>query len=588
MGIQKYRSWCPHFGEVPKGFGANLDYREEVVLWGYDRQGNGRALWNMCREDLLYFVNVFVWTYDPRKKQIPVLPFITYPYQDEGLVEMSKVLGDEDFMIDKSRDMGASWMCLMLFMWQWLFRHDASFLVVSRKADLVDRKGDPDSLFEKMRFALKRMPAFLKPGIDDRLFHLGNRENGSTIDGDATTGDIGRGGRRLAILFDEFASVDDDEAVMASSASTTACRIFNSTPKGDVNVFAELKRKSERGELRRLRFHWSLHPEKNAGLYYEDGKPRSPWYDLQVKRAVNPVVEIRRELDIDYAGSAYPFFDLRMLEELEKRYCMEPLLCGELGFDVLNSRPAGFAGSAGGLLRLWLHLDSSGRPPPGCGYVLGIDVSGGAGASNSTVTVGCRKTREKVAEFATPNLMPHRFAAYAMALGKWFRGPRGDNAFMVYEANGPGRNFGDVVMDLGYSPLYYRTQEDSMDRRRMSKYPGWWKTKETALGLFGEYRKALSENEFVNRSAVALKECRAYVVAEDGWVIHARSRRMTDPTGARDNHGDRVVADALCHRGLKFLGNVSEREEKQSAMPETCFRRRQMERQALRAAARVW
>ena len=83
-----------------------------------------RNLWDACSRDILYWINTFVWTFDPRKPN-PKIPFITYEYQDEAFLAMDEALpgaGGEfkghDVIIEKSRDMGASWICLTLFAWR--------------------------------------------------------------------------------------------------------------------------------------------------------------------------------------------------------------------------------------------------------------------------------------------------------------------------------------------------------------------------------------------------------------------------------------------------------------------------------------
>ena len=81
--------------------------------------------------------------------------------------------------------------------------------------------------------------------------------------------------------------------------------------------------------------------------------------------------------------------------------------------------------------------------------------------------------------------------------------------------------------------------------RKQSDTPGWFSTKEGKLSLLGDYRKALASGEFINRSYQAIREAREYVFTATGSVEHARSINTVDPTGARENHGDRVIADAL-------------------------------------------
>jgi hypothetical protein len=136
-------------------------------------------------------------------------PFITWAVQDEFIGELQDAIdGGHDTLINKSRDMGASWLCLSVLHWYWQFRPPVSFLEVSRKEELVDKAGSMDSLFEKHRYLLRWQPAWLRPRrIDDKYMHLGNLDLGSAIEGESTNGDAGRGGRKTAVLLDEFAAV---------------------------------------------------------------------------------------------------------------------------------------------------------------------------------------------------------------------------------------------------------------------------------------------------------------------------------------------------------------------------------------------
>jgi len=83
----------------------------------------------------------------------PVLPFITYDFQDEAMLSMADCIqSGEDFVVPKSRTMGASWMGLTVFEWFWHFKKDLSFLLISRNEKYVDESGNPKTLFWKNRF----------------------------------------------------------------------------------------------------------------------------------------------------------------------------------------------------------------------------------------------------------------------------------------------------------------------------------------------------------------------------------------------------------------------------------------------------
>src|SRR4051812_11502930 len=84
-----------------------------------DKQAAAKEL---SRRDPVFFLNNFCWTFDPRKNPQD-LPFLLYPYQTDyvrWLVE--RIEKGEDCLTDKSRDMGATYTALCVYLWFWLFR----------------------------------------------------------------------------------------------------------------------------------------------------------------------------------------------------------------------------------------------------------------------------------------------------------------------------------------------------------------------------------------------------------------------------------------------------------------------------------
>ncbi len=557
----------------------------------------------MCSRDILFWWNTFLWTYDPRKTredEYPVLPFITYPYQDEAILLTEASIGRDDLLIEKSRDMGATWILMMVPLWRFLFRDLQTFLCVSRKESLVDSTEDPDTLFWKIDFALNHMPGWLRPAVNRQKLHFCNLENKSTIDGESTTGDLARGGRRTAVFLDEFPTVQNGEEVLRATRDVTESRLFCGTPNGTGNAFYRLRQK---GDIRLLRFHWTQHPAKSRGLYTArngklkiqdnayrfpaeypfilDGKDRSPWYDEQCRRAASDR-EIAQELDIDYQASACMFFKSDVLNRILKDDTREPPHVGEIDFVTDPVECKGFVPMDRGRLRLWCPLDARNEPDRNQEYVLGIDISAGGGGSmgsNSAITVGCKRTGEMAAEFVTPEMMPHDFAVYAVALAQYFGGAK-----MIWEANGYGQLFGKTVIQMGYRNFYYRRNESNLNRE-ITKQPGWWSSIPTKLLLLGEYRRVLGSGEFVNRSEDSVKECWEYIQLPSNSVVHASSQNMDDAAGAGESHGDRVISAALCWYGMR-----GEQETRTEAvkMPPNCIAARYEELLRSERRPKLW
>lgn len=198
-----------------------------------------------------------------------------------------------------------------------------------------------------------------------------------------------------------------------------------------------------------------------------------------------------------------------------------------------------------GRLSLWIHVNAKGEVPAGT-YAAAADISQGTGASNSVIVVYNILTREKVAEFVSPHIRPDELAKYAVALCKWFHG-----AFLIWEANGPGRIFGDVVISVGYRNIYWRPKDERKVSKSNTDIPGFYSTGESKNSFLGGYRKALANDEIINRSKRALAECLEYVFLPNGSVAHSASTRDEDPSGARESHGDRVIADALAYKAME-------------------------------------
>lgn len=532
---------CEFYADVPKEADANERHRLNMIDYGSRGRRQAHELWMMCRRDLLFWVNTFCFTYDNRdpKAKYPVIPWITWNFQDDVLLTVNESLGKEDVTIVKSRDMGATWMCLAIPTHRFLFFDYESYLCASRKEDYVDKSGDPDCLFWKIDFLLQHQPKFLMPPTYIRnSLHFFNPETKTTIDGDSTTADLGRGGRRTGVFLDEYASVPDSYEVNAATSAVTNCRIFNSTPKGTGNHFYDCVQNNNNV----LKLHWTLHPEKIEGLYQADGKPRSEWYDKECKRLGHPIL-IAQELDMSHEGAGACAFELDVIAELQRETVMPPVLIGELDYDVLTFEARGFEPRNQGRICIWRHLVNDCWPANGV-YVMGVDISQGTGASESAISVVEKKTGEQVLECVSKRMAPHEWARLAVGIATWM-----NNAFMIWEANGPGNTFTKEVLNCGYRRIFMRQAETTLTKKR-TDFPGWYSSGASKMTLIQEYANALKERKFINHSFESLNQCTKYHFAGD-TVVHSAAQSNLDPSGADQNHGDRTISSALAWRGMR-------------------------------------
>lgn len=244
-----------------------------------------------CRTDIVHWINTFVTTYDPRLPD-PYIPFSLYPKQIEFLRWLQErertVTGG---LVDKSRDSGVTYLCAAYAIHGWLFRPGYSAGFGSRKEEYVDRLGDPDSIFEKIRIILFRLPAWMMPEGFKRSEHATFRKvlnpaNGATITGEA--GDnIGRGGRKSLYVVDEAAFIERAGTIDGSLLGNTDVRIDVSTPNGPGNPFA---RKRYSGQVPVFTMHYRDDPRKTA-----------EW--VEKKKAGTDPVTWAQEYEIDYTAS---------------------------------------------------------------------------------------------------------------------------------------------------------------------------------------------------------------------------------------------------------------------------------------------
>lgn len=229
------------------------------------REGFDQAEWDRCALDVVYWVDNYCWTYDPRLETDKYRPFRLFPRQIEFLRWLeNRERVQANGLVEKSRDCGASYLCCAFSLHRWVFEAGYSVGFGSRKEDLVDKAGDPDSLFEKLRIMLTRLPEWQLPVGFTETKHsahmkLVNPASGATITGEAGE-NIGRGGRKSIYFTDEESFLANPEAVERSLSDTTRVRISVSTPNGPGNPFAK-KRFS--GRIKVFTFHWKDDPRKN-------------------------------------------------------------------------------------------------------------------------------------------------------------------------------------------------------------------------------------------------------------------------------------------------------------------------------------
>ncbi len=128
--------------KIPKTYRDNLEWRRKILLRSKLQPGFQAKVKELFHRDIIFAFNAFFYTLDVRRRPKHHQPFCTYPYQDNVLLQLVNHIDQgEDLPIEKSRDMGASWMIIMVFIWFWLKPEGGTdFLLGSRIEDYVDKR----------------------------------------------------------------------------------------------------------------------------------------------------------------------------------------------------------------------------------------------------------------------------------------------------------------------------------------------------------------------------------------------------------------------------------------------------------------
>ena len=313
----------------------------------------------ICAADQIYWFKWYAWTYDPRNAlENPPLPtwqpFDLFPKQKElikwfGYLESLR----QDGCLKKSRDIGFTWLAGAVAWHKWRFKTGFKTTFGSRKAEYVDRIGDPDSIFEKIRLLQNSLPKWMLPAgfsqhaHDNHMLML-NPENGNTIRGESGD-DMGRGGRSTIYFIDEAASIEHADRVDAATSANSEVRIWGSSinPQNENNLFQ--------------RKYTSFPPDRVFRFHYSDDPRKTKEWALQKQRDVSPEVwAAEYEIDDTYtvedicipaawvtssrrvkALLAAKVAEIKsrpqqdnLLLELAKKYTLEPDVNGIAGGDV--------------------------------------------------------------------------------------------------------------------------------------------------------------------------------------------------------------------------------------------------------------
>lgn len=306
-------NYLPQTPSTPSGYqhyrGLVLRHRimvERECEWS--EQARAREIVR-CADDPAYFMATYGTIYEARPREegdeqsgAGFIPFIPYPFQIQTIDWFGERMRSKGKMADglivKSRDMGLSNIAVFWLAHQWLFQEPFQARLLSRKEDLVDAKGDPDSLMWKLDTFLKGLPAWLLeagtgPDFSWRKhrtkLRLRNPRNGNAISGESTQQNAGRGGRASVVILDEAAFMPGFGQIWTGLRASTNHRIAISTVSLDEgHDFYNLhhgKEGYDRPAI--LEIPWNVHPFHDAA-----------WLQDQMSR--DTAAGVQREILMNY------------------------------------------------------------------------------------------------------------------------------------------------------------------------------------------------------------------------------------------------------------------------------------------------
>lgn len=313
--------WRPHplgADEWPPNYPAVYRWRSKVLKQLISDPKTLKAAKVYYSTHPAEFIMDWMDTYDPRKSPTnanPALrgekwmPFVFFKRQKDVIDFFESCSHDQTSgLVEKCRDFGLTWLACGYSLWRWLFIKNDAIGWGSRKETLVDKPGDPDSIFEKIRLMLKRLPRIWLPagfswGRNSTYMKLLNPENGAIIAGEA--GDnIGRGGRRSCYFLDEASHLERPEKVEAALGDNTNVRFDISSVNGVGNVF---HRRRENGVI------WSpdvtSYPFGFVRVFVADWRDHplktQEWYDARKARYEREGMAhiFAQEVDRNYAAA---------------------------------------------------------------------------------------------------------------------------------------------------------------------------------------------------------------------------------------------------------------------------------------------
>lgn len=365
-----------------------------------------------CATDPVHFMKKYCIIQHPTKGKIY---FHLYPFQEQVLRDLQN---NRYSIILKSRQLGISTLSAGFALWNMLFKQDFNILVIATTQDVAK------NLVTKVRVMHENLPIWLKgKSTEDNKLSL-RFKNGSQIKAVSSTGTSGRSEALSLLIVDEAAFIRNIDELWNSAQQTLATGggcIALSTPNGTGNWFHQVWVDAESGgQFKPIKLHWTVHPERNESWRIEQTEL------LGEKGAA-------QECDCDFITSGHTVIDGPILQWYDQTYVKEPI--ERRGFDSNYW--------------IWEYPDYSKN------YAVIADVARGDGSDYSAFHVIDIDNLVQVAEYRG-KIGTTEYGNMLMSVATDY-----NNALLVIENANVGWAVIQVVIDRGYSNLYYSYRHDA-------------------------------------------------------------------------------------------------------------------------------
>lgn len=308
-----------------------------------------------AENDLLFFIESFIWIDNPVKGRIRFKP---YPYQVQLITK--DLTQHQHNVINKGRQLGLSTILAAYILWIMTFKSSKNIVVASPSLRVSK------NMVKKIRRMHKDLPSWIRQKeAYNNLTEL-SYDNGSSVLAISGAAEALRSEALSELIIDEAAFVEGADEMFAAALPTLSTggssKIF-STPNGASGMFYELVEKARKpGSIFNLtEIDWTVHPDRDQ-----------VWRDQQDELLGER--KARQENDLVFLGSGNQYFSGDLLDKVT-RGILSPIKIEE------------------DLMKIYE------KPLPNAYYHISVDVSRGDGEDYSYINVLklIGNTREQVA-----------------------------------------------------------------------------------------------------------------------------------------------------------------------------------------------